>query len=77
MQMRGGGGRSAVAEALEKVLNAITEADGREMVGRRGPKEMKVEIEAGPAECEACARGECMDPEHASEEEMMAPMGED
>jgi len=28
-------GKSAVAEALKSVLSAISEADGREMVGRR------------------------------------------
>ena len=68
-------GKSAVAEALKSVLSAISEADGREMVGRRKPKEVSIEVEAKPEGCEACASGECMDPEHASEDEYEGMMG--
>ena len=62
---------SAVKEALKAVLGAISEADGRAMVGRRKPKEVSIEVEAegGPG-CEGCAKGECMDPDHMSEEDM-------
>jgi len=62
---------SAVREALKTVLGAISEADGRAMVGRRKPREVSIEVEAegGPGMgCEACAKGECL--EHMSEDDM-------
>lgn len=68
---------SAVKEALKAVLGAISEADGRDMVGRRGPpKAVSIEVEAEPAECPECAKGECMNPEHMSEEDMAGMMEE-
>lgn len=62
---------SAVQEAVQAVMAAINEADGREMVGRRKPKAVSVEVEA-EAPCEGCAKGECMEPEHMSDEDMSA-----
>lgn len=43
------GDMEAVKEALREVLGAISDADGREMVGRRKPKAMTVAVDVGPA----------------------------
>jgi hypothetical protein len=66
--------KSAIAEAVRMVMQAVSEADGREMVGRRQPQAVSVDVEAEPKECEACKAGECMDPEHASEDDLSAMM---
>lgn len=67
---------NAVSEALRELLAMVEGADAQEMVGRRKPKAVAIEVEAEPAGCEACAKGECMDPEHASEDDLSAMMGE-
>lgn len=67
--------KNAVQEAVQAVLAAIEGADGQEMVGRRKPKAVSLEVEAEPAACEACAKGECMDPEHMSDEDYSALEG--
>jgi hypothetical protein len=65
---------SAIAEAIQRVVDAVSEADGREMVGRRAPPPgAEMETEA-PPECEACNMGECSDPDHASEDDLSAMM---
>lgn len=68
---------SAVKEAIQDVLGIIQGADAREMVGRRKPQAVSVEVEAKPEACEGCAKGECMDPDHASEADLSAMLGED
>lgn len=66
--------KNAVQTALREVLALVSDADGRAMMGRRGPPQsVSVEVEAEP-KCEACARGECMDPDHASEDDLSAMM---
>lgn len=65
--------RSAVQEAVSEVLGAISEADGRTLVSRRKPKEAPAE--EAPAQCEACASGQCDDPDHASDDELAALEG--
>lgn len=67
---------SAVKEALQGVLRVISDADGREMVGKRKPPEAPP-MEAMPKACEGCAKGECMDPEHASEDDLSEMLGGD
>lgn len=54
------GDMEAVKEALREVLGAISEADGREMVGKRKPKAVALQVDVGPT-------GEGS-PEHESEE---------
>lgn len=68
--------RNAVEEAVRMVMEAVGEADGKAMVGRRAPKPgMEAMPEGGePPRCEACEAGECMDPEHASEDDLSAMM---
>lgn len=68
---------SAVKEAIQDVLGLIQGADAQEMVGRRKPKDPPPTEAAEPKACEGCAKGECMDPDHASEDELSSMMGED
>lgn len=69
--------KSAVEEAVRAVMGAISDADGREMVGRRKPKDSPEGVRGDPPPCEGCSRGECSDPDHASEEDLEAMMGGD
>lgn len=62
--------RSPVAEALKAVLSAINDADGRDMVGKRAPKGVSIEVESGAEGCEDCKSGMCV--EHMSPEDMAA-----
>lgn len=65
---------SAVEDAVRAVIALVEDADGREMVGRRKPKDPPP-MEADSMECEACKRGECSDPEHASDDDLSEMMG--
>lgn len=65
--------QNPVKEALKAVLAAINDADGRAMVGKRAPREVSIEVEAGSEGCEDCKSGMCV--EHMSPEDMAALEG--
>lgn len=63
----------AIQEAVQAVLSAVQDADAREMVGKRPPKKVEVEVEsagdgAGDPDCPMCQKMGHACPEHSQHE---------
>lgn len=64
----------ALKKAVDEVQRLLMEGEGQELRGM-GKPEVEIEVKGG-GECEACAAGECTDPEHLGDEDAEAMAAE-
>lgn len=69
--------REALKKAVDAVQRLLMEGEGEELrgMGKSSGPEVEIEVEPG-GECEACAAGECTDPEHLGDEDAEAMAAE-